>query len=321
MRKIHWLSSFTDYNKSASIRLRAKLIQLLSVRHNINFSIGHIIPKDTDLIIVGKPGKNNFGLQEEWINKLANFKKKENIILDYVDHLIDEKNSNTQYAGFYKKVLNYCAVITCSSYKLKEKLSTFTKKDIWIIEDPYEFEINSNLQTIKTNNFYWFGAKSNLKFLFALIASWESEKKNNLIIHTDNKGLFECASKINQLQNEKLNLFFDLWSLENMQKVIPDISGIVIPGDPNDRFKSNVSSNRIITSFALGRPVAASYYDSYLEYKEFFVNIDEPALFKKFLNNPLAMNDKVKDAQNLIKKNSSENIIKKWEDLILRKII
>jgi len=44
-------------------------------------------------------------------------------------------------------------------------------------------------------------------------------------------------------------------------------------------------------------------------------------LFKKFLNNPLAMNDKVKDAQNLIKKNSSENIIKKWEDLILRKII
>ena len=163
-KKIHWLSSISDFNKFASIRLRAKLIKTIAEKYNLGFSIGPIFPEDSEIIFVGKPGKNNYDLQEEWINKLSNFKKKENIILDYVDHFIDEGNYNIQYSDFYKGILNYCAVITCSSYKLKEKLSTFTKKDILVIEDPYEVEINSNLQTIKTNNFYWFGNKNNLKF-------------------------------------------------------------------------------------------------------------------------------------------------------------
>ena len=102
-KKIHWLSSISDFNKFASIRLRAKLIKTIAEKYNLGFSIGPIFPEDSEIIFVGKPGKNNFGLQEEWINKLANFKKKENIILDYVDHLIDEKNPILNVQVFIKK--------------------------------------------------------------------------------------------------------------------------------------------------------------------------------------------------------------------------
>jgi hypothetical protein len=313
MFNVHWLSGFTNFDYSAGIRLRAKLFLTDELAKISNFSIGPKIINDPDLIIVGKPGKNNFELQLEWLIQLQNHKNKI-IVVDYIDDYI-ERNNN-KYSNFIKDILNKSNFITCSSNKMKERLASFYHKKITVIEDPYEFEINQNLQKKNTNNFLWFGNPNNLKYLFNLIKKINIEKSINLLIQTNTTGLKICSENYQNLKKENINLFFDNWSLKNMIKVIPDISGIFIPGDINDPIKNLVSSNRLLNSLALGRPVAASNYDSYIEFKDYYVDIDNKKSFENFLSNPLDYNFSVVKGQEKIQKYSKHNQALKWKKFI-----
>jgi len=318
MINVHWLSGVTNFSISAGIRLRAQLFYLDELKKLINFSIGHTISPNPDLIIVGKPGRNNYELQEQWIKVLEKNQNKI-IILDYLDHYIDNQiHDNEKYSSFYKRAIKLVNCIVCSSSKLKANLSRFTEKKIYIIEDPYEVEINTSLQERNTGNFFWFGSQNNLKYLFTLIQKTSFETKINLLIQTDNKGLNLCSQNYEKFKKKNISLFFDRWSLNNMTRIIPDISGILIPGNVDDQMKNGVSSNRLLTSFALGRPVSATSYDSYQEFYDYFSDIDDYDKFNFFLKNPLYFNSMIIESQKKIKKYSKKNLSKKWRELIIK---
>jgi len=318
MINVHWLSGITNFSISAGIRLRAQLFYSDDLKKLINFSISHGINQNADLIIVGKPGRNNYALQEQWIKDLEKNQNKF-IILDYLDHYIDNQiHDNKKYSTFYKRAIELVDCVVCSSSKLKDNLSKFTKKKIYVIEDPYEVEINTLLQKRNTGNFFWFGSQNNLKYLFNLIQKTSFETKINLLIQTNNNGLNLCSQNYEKLKKKNISLFFDRWSLNNMIRIIPDISGILIPGSVNDQMKNGVSSNRLLTSFALGRPVSATNYDSYQEFHDYFSDIDDYDKFNFFLKDPLDFNSMIIEAQKKIKKYSKENLSKKWKELIIK---
>ena len=101
-----------------------------------------------------------------------------------------------------------------------------------------------------------------------------------------------------------------------MLKVSHNVSGVIIPGDISDERKNGVSHNRLITAFALGLPVAATRYESYLEFDHQFVDIDNISEFKNFLQNPLLYSNRVEIAQRKVKNYTQENIARKWLNLI-----
>ena len=101
-----------------------------------------------------------------------------------------------------------------------------------------------------------------------------------------------------------------------MIKAAEQSSGIIIPGDINDDRKNGVSHNRLITSFALGLPVVATKYDSYLEFKYQFADIDNKKEFTNFLVNPSLFLSHTKMAQKKVEKYTKENLALKWLDLI-----
>jgi len=133
---------------------------------------------------------------------------------------------------------------------------------------------------------------------------------------TSPEGLNHAASELNKINlspNIQIKLFY--WSLENMLRIKDAISGVFIPGDTKS-IKKNVSNNRLITSFALGCPVAATHYDSYLEYKKYFCNIDDENEFNSFVEDNSFYRKKVSEAQFLIKNYSTNQIAKKWLNII-----
>ena len=101
-----------------------------------------------------------------------------------------------------------------------------------------------------------------------------------------------------------------------MLKASLNVSGVIIPGDINDDKKNGVSHNRLITAFALGLPVAATRYESYLGFDHQFADIDNKSEFKNFLKNPSLYSSRVEMAQKRVKNYTKENIAKKWLNLI-----
>lgn len=86
----------------------------------------------------------------------------------------------------------------------------------------------------------------------------------------------------------------------------------IIPSNAGDPRKAGVSSNRLITSFALGLPTCAERLDSYIEYERYFADIrsDECQLT---LDNPLRWRELIIEAQkNVVPGFSMENIGKQW---------
>ena len=100
-----------------------------------------------------------------------------------------------------------------------------------------------------------------------------------------------------------------------MLKASEIVSGVIIPGDINDERKNGVSHNRLITAFALGLPVAASRYESYLEFDNQFVDIDNKSEFENFLKNPSLYSNGVEISQKKVKNYTQDNIAKKWLNL------
>lgn len=101
-----------------------------------------------------------------------------------------------------------------------------------------------------------------------------------------------------------------------MLKVSHNVSGVIIPGDISDERKNGVSHNRLITAFALGLTVAATRYESYLEFDHQFVDIDNKSEFKNFLQNPSLYSSRAEMAQKKVKLYTQENVAKKWLNLI-----
>ena len=321
MKNIHWLVPYQiNHNQDisnknvASIRLRAGLFNLPCFNDfTVSFNENIYDIDEIDYLFVGKFAGNREDLVNTWVEIINlhrdNGKK---IFFDYTDHHLDKE---TLAGQFYRASLNSNDQIITSSEKLKNHLSP-NFKNITIIEDPIEIQIEK-VKKSKESSFLFFGHPTNLKYLFNLINNWNSKIQSNLIIQTSEEGMDEIRNQSQHISKpSNLNIQFQLWSIENMLKASTNVSGIIIPGDISDDRKNGVSHNRLITAFALGLPVAATRYQSYLEFDHQFVDIDNQTEFENFLQNPSLYSSRVEMAQKKVKNYTQENIAKKWFNLI-----
>lgn len=321
MKNIHWLVPYKiNHNQEisnknlASIRLRAGLFNLPCFNDfNVSFNENISDINEIDYLFIGKFAGNREDLLNTWI-EIINLHRENGrkIIFDYTDHHL----TNDSLAGkFYRASLKPTDQIITSSKILKNHLAA-NYKNITIIEDPIEIEIQKVKKT-KDSSFLFFGHHTNLKYLFNLIKNWNPKIQSNLMIQTSEQGMNEIKIQSQNISKPpNLNIQFQLWSIDNMLKASKNVSGVIIPGDKDDERKNGVSHNRLITAFALGLPVAATRYESYLEFDHQFVDIDDKSEFNNFIKNPSIYSSRVEIAQKKVKLYTSENIAKKWLNLI-----
>ena len=321
MKNIHWLVPHKvkepkdiSLSNIASIRLRTSLFNLpifSEYKLSINESIDDL--NNIDYLFISKFPSNREDLITNWLDIIKNHRNNsKNIFFDYTDHHLSKESLAGQ---FYRETLKSDDQIITSSEKLKNHLNP-NYKNITIIEDPIEIEIQK-VKKNKDSSFLFFGHHTNLKYLFNLINNWDFKIQSNLIIQTSEEGMNEIRNQSQHISKPpNLNIQFQLWSIENMLKASTNVSGIIIPGDISDDRKNGVSHNRLITAFALGLPVAASKYQSYLEFDHQFVDIDDKSEFENFLKNPSLYSSRVEMAQKKVKNYTQENIGKKWLNLI-----
>ena len=321
MNNIHWLLPYKieqldEISKIniASARLRAGLFKLPTF-NEYNVSFGESIKdfKNIDVLFIGKFAANREDLMDKWISYIDKIRKSGGkIFFDYTDNHLQ---FDTQASKFYKEALNIDDSIITSSQKLKKHLDD-KFKNISIIEDPIENQI----QRIKKNNnsrFLFFGHPTNLKYLFRHIPSWDQSKNYHLVIQTSNDGLHFIQEQSKYIQKPpNLNIELQTWSNQNMVKEAEVSSGVIIPGDINDMRKNGVSHNRLITSFSLGLPVAATKYESYLEFDNQFADIDNKKEFNSFIRDPCLFRSRVIMAQKKLKNFTQESLAKKWIELL-----
>ena len=321
MKSIHWLVPHKvkepkdiSLSNLASIRLRTSLFNLpifSEYKLSINETIDNL--NNIDYLFISKFSNKREDLITNWLEIIKNHRNNnKNIFFDYTDHHLPEES----LAGnFYRESLKTNDQIITSSQKLKNYLSA-DYKNITIIEDPIEIEIQK-VKKNKDSSFLFFGHHSNLKYLFNLINNWNYKIQSNLIIQTSEEGMNEIRNQSQYISKpHNLNIQFQLWSVGNMIKVSKNVSGVIIPGDINDDRKNGVSHNRLITAFALGLPVAATRYESYLEFEHQFVDIDDRIEFENFLKNPSLYSTRAEMAQKKVKNYTQGNIAKKWLNLI-----
>ncbi len=242
--------------------------------------------KSTDLIIVGKidcfsdPSRSM-----RWLAYMADGKNRgAKILIDYTDNHLGQ---DSPVGRFYKAALNLADGIIVSSELLRDQIRNYFSGYSEVIEDPIEVEIIAPKR--RTANFpsaLWFGHASNLPYLIAYL---EKAQPSSLKHLTTLSNFENCPLLLERLmyaaKNLKICLNITPWTVTNVVKTAKRCDVSIIPAGLYDDRKKGASSNRLITSFALGLPTAADPIQSYREFKDYFFDLNHgnfPEFFKNF---------------------------------------
>lgn len=308
-------------SKLASNRLR------LDVAKEAAISLGYEIlgldfynnTQVADVVIVGKyvhkSGANIFidddgSRKNRWLNYIIFAKKnRTKIILDYTDHLIEIGDERSL---FYKNILEFVDLTIVPSVKMKRNIEKYYKGKIEIIEEPVEVNIsNFKYQTFEKINALWFGHPTNLIYLFKFL------KKNSVIdnLKIVTNELNEKDKKAIRELKPELRVDFFIWEPNFYNKYDFNCNVCLLPSNLDDGRKNGVSNNRLITSYALGLVPVATLVESYSEFSEYIINIDNENDFNK--KNLLNLNAKLLLKQKeIISYYSLVNIKNKWAKII-----
>lgn len=320
--KIHWLipgnySSMEALSKSqlASTRMRVGLVEKYSSNFQIEFTAGDRISTKVDIIVIGKIGRDcQNGRDNLWFSQISEAKKNSTkIVLDYTDNHLELKKSPMN--DFYINILPYISQSIVPSENMSLQLEKFFNKRITIIEDPVEFEtITPKLQNQQKNiTLLWFGHASNISYLSKYLQN-ESlcDIDFSINILSNISGLELIASqKKNFRSGIKLNL--SEWTFQNMLHFAKQSEACLIPSDLNDIRKSGVSSNRLITAFALGLPVSADKLQSYAPFSEYFQDIRSAPLSIFFKQMNIFLTKCTVAQLNIVPNFSPDVIAQKWK--------
>ena len=317
--KVHWLLPFKVKSISqlkevnlASIRLRlGSIVQNIS-GSSFEISAGEDVENNPDVLIIGKLKSTDNQNIQTWINKIKLAKQNNaKIVIDYTDnHLY---LNDFFYKPFYEELIPYIDAAVVPSNLLKSQLGNLLKKPITVIEDAIEIPaINPKIKNLNTLNILWFGHSSNIHYLIKFVNCWNNlNHKTILFILSNEEGLvFLNRSQINLHQN--LSIQIGVWSVDKMVEAAKFCDLVIIPSDPNDPRKAGASSNRLITSLALGLPTAADKLDSYSEFDNYFIDIRSKE-FEDLMEKPDYFHDQVLKAQEKIIPNFTQKTIsQKW---------
>ena len=216
--------------------------------------------------------------------------------LDYTDHHL---GFESPMSDFYSQVMALVDKAIVPSMSMQNALASLFKKKIHLVEDPIEFSIQATKQINRPITLLWFGHASNVEFLIQFLrAGFEYGDSVRLIILSNESGL-NIFSHAKIESRAKIEFRAGIWSPELMLEAAAKSDACIIPANASDPRKSAASSNRLITAFALGLPVAADHLDSYLEFSDFYADI-RSIEFRKLIHDPSIFHTKVSLAQKKI---------------------
>jgi len=282
----------------ASIRLRV----CPSIRAMLNkqwkVTAGDQIFDNPKKIVVTKIGANDIHKRtKEWLKQIESHKSGgAQIYLDYTDHHL---GFESPMSDFYSQVMALVDKAIVPSMSMQNALASLFKKKIHLVEDPIEFSIQATKQINRPITLLWFGHASNVEFLIQFLrAGFEYGDSVRLIILSNESGL-NIFSHAKIESRAKIEFRAGIWSPELMLEAAAKSDACIIPANASDPRKSAASSNRLITAFALGLPVAADHLDSYLEFSDFYADI-RSIEFRKLIHDPSIFHTKVSLAQKKI---------------------
>ena len=262
----------------ASIRFRAAIIAKYLPQHGSTVSFGETIPETSNIILVGKIGSKDIEKKQKlWLNQMKSAKNKNiKIFLDYTDHHLGFKS---EMRSFYESALKITDYIITPSDHLKILLNNYFSKEIFVIPDPLEVPVLSP-KISKTNGILWHGHASNIEYLINFLEEFpKTHEVFKLIVVSNDVGLNFLANHRFQ-KKIRLKVSLQKWSLKALIEASKISDICIIPSDRNDPKKSGVSSNRLITSLALGLPTVAEIMPSYAEFSKYFFNIRSNSLLE-----------------------------------------
>ena len=300
----------------ASVRLRSLPAIKAALGLGWRVTFGEKIEGVPSIVVVGKIGGHQIELrQQQWIEQIQNAKKTAKIFLDYTDHHLE---IHSVMKNFYSSVIREVDGCITPSTSMANLLCRFWDGRITIIEDPIEIDCQKPKRLVnRPVTILWFGHSSNIDFLIQFLQVGFDERDHiRLIVLSNEPGLNYFAS-CNLVPSAKIEFSLALWSLENMIEANKIADLCIIPSDLKDIRKSGASSNRLITSLALGLPTAADNLPSYQEFSQYYVGLRSKD-FKEILRNPLAYKGLIIDAQeNLIPRFSMNKIEQDWESFLV----
>ncbi len=323
MPSIYWLiplnsnlGALPSSSNLASIRLRSAVCIDALKAASLSVDYGESIPLGVRKIIIGKIGAHDISNRTaSWLNQISRAKDAgAKIFLDYTDHHL---GFESPMRDFYRKALplvDYC--ISSSEYisfLLQEQFSG----PITVIEDAVEIASIKPKEYLCTQptTALWFGHSTNIHYLIDFINSSQFFiNGNNLIVLSNEAGLDifnETTLRINSPAQIKLGL----WSPDVMLQAAMVSDFCIIPSNLSDSRKLGVSSNRLITAFALGLPTAADHLPSYQKYSDYYVDIRSPQFFN-LAENPLLFNQVTNAQSKLLTQYSFEKIGSDWLTLL-----
>lgn len=296
----------------ASIRLRAGVVVQALQNSEHTISLGDYIPQSTDICMVGKiGGLDTQNRHVSWIHQLSAFKG--SIIIDCTD---DHLSFETVMTAFYFECLKLVSCIVCSSNYLKERTSQYYSGPIHVIPDAIEYEIRPPKNIYNTPiRLMWFGHATNIEGLIEFLPKIRSSTSVELNIISNLPGL-QIFKASNISGNLTFKVHMHLWSLETTKTESVNNDICIIPSKISENRKAGASSNRLLTSLALGMPTCADIIDSYSPFKTYFGDL-RSSEFSEMIAEPEIWNFRIQSAQqNILPDYTIDGLGKKWIALL-----
>jgi len=287
LMRVHWLVAHPNsgnfnyatlkQHNLASVRLRAgALLEYSRTKKGCPqiFFGEQINWEGTDVLVIGKVGADNrSGRFEKWLQAVKMARSLGvRTVLDYTD---DHLSVPTAMSEFYREAINLVDAFVASSDYLRNDLSQRVKNKISIIEDAVEYGLVPPKPKLvgECPALLWFGHSTNIPSLLDGLSRIKSKKSYSINIITNEFGLNMLSqSSLNWADFNKVKFF--VWSVDTVFKVARTSDFVIIPSDKAGNSKRGVSKNRLVTSFCLGLPTFADYFQSYSEFSEYFQDFE-----------------------------------------------
>ncbi len=328
MNAIHWVIPdlvFKGREKSAealrdvtvaSMRMRAFPAITAMEEKGFNVTLGERVAGQPSHIFVGKIGGPDVVSQiPMYLDQLRQHKANgAKVYLDYTDNHIGTVKF---VAPFYEEAIKFTDVAIVPSLHMAGLLRASYGGEIAVIEDALDISVQPiKDQPQKARALLWFGHETNIRYLMNFVRTgFKAGDSAKLVILSSAKGL-EMFKAAPLQSNATLEVLLYRWSPAQMLEAAKVCDACIIPSDTEDRYKSGVSANRLITALALGLPTAADNLESYKEFSEFYIDIRSEK-FRAMMKDPRAFNPAVRKAQQeIVPRFSLENIKKAWSSLV-----
>jgi len=303
----------------ASIRMRAAItMDIFENNLKVKLTNNLLINKDTNVLGIGKLTVMSDPQQsKEWLGVIRQHKNNGGkVFLDYTDNHFRESNKNSEIYKAYKEILHESNYVVTSSTYLKNEITRQLDIPAITIEDPLEVELKQprkNLQNTPTG--LWFGHASNLNYLLRFLqVEFEPSTKIKILVMSN---LYpfpeELIKSLRNTISPEIELSILPWSINEMVLAASISDFCIIPCAIGDDRKEGVSSNRLITSLALGLPCFADTPLSYQEFSDYFSPLNNDSI-ESFLVNPNIFKEiTISSQKKIAERFSKEKIRNDWK--------